>query len=390
MSILLIDKTENILQAAVINHNALYAYSSSLHSSSISEGQIYIGVVGRAIKSVSAVFVKIDDRNTGFLPFRPGQPIPASGTKVIVQVKRPPIGEKKALLSTEIAFPSEHLILLPLSTGIHISSRVQVPALREDLYRLGHQLKCKNCGVILRSSAVEKSIVILKNDLQVLQKKWERISSSAKQISAPALLWDGNDPVLKLLNEESGRLEKVITNAEEYINTEFTVPVQYCAQPFQLFNVEDRLNRSLRHSYRMKSGAVLVIDPCEAMTVIDVNSALAPGGQDIERTAARVDKEAVWEIARLLRLRRIGGMILIDFIDTSSESVREMLINEMKTALSEDPVKATVHDFTQLGIMEITRHKKDIPYEGLPDIPCPCCGGSGIYFNSDEEVISNV
>ena len=140
----------------------------------------------------------------------------------------------------------------------------------------------------------------------------------------------------------------------------------------------------------MKSGATLVIDPCEAMTVIDVNSALASGGQDIEKTAARVDKEATWEIARLLRLRQIGGMVLIDFIDSASESVRDMLINEMKTALSEDPVKTTVHDFTQLGIMEITRHRKDIPYEALPDIPCPCCGGTGISFDSDVEVMNNV
>lgn len=390
MSILLIEKKENILQAAVINRNALYAYSSTMRSSCILEGQIYLGIVGRALKSISAVFVNLDNSNSGFLPLRPEQKVPASGTRVIVQVKRPPIGDKKALLSMEISLPSEHLVLLPFSTGIHISSRIQGIALREELYSLGHRLKCENSGIILRSSSIGKSIDDLDNTLQVLQEEWSKIQTTARRTSAPALLWDGDDPVTKLLSEESGRLERIITNSQEYIDADLPVPAQYCAQPFHLFNVEDKLNRSLRRSYRMKSGATLVIDPCEAMTVIDVNSALASGGQDIEKTAARVDKEAAWEIARLLRLRQIGGMVLIDFIDSASESVRDMLINEMKTALSEDPVKTTVHDFTQLGIMEITRHRKDIPYEALPDIPCPCCGGTGISFDSDVEVMNNV
>lgn len=390
MSILLIDKTENGLQAAVINRNALYAYASAVRSSCISEGQIYLGVVGRALKSVSAVFVSLEGSSSGFLPLRPGQKVPASGTRIIVQVKRPPLGEKKALLSADIALPSEDLVLLPFSSGIHVSSRIQDAELRENLYSLGHKLKCEGYGIILRSAAVGKSADDLLITLRQLREEWEKISKAAKQGPAPALLWDGSDPVLRLLHEESGRLEKVITNAQEYLDSDLPAPAQYCAQPFQLYNVEDKLQRSLRHSYRMKSGATLVIDPCEAMTVIDVNSALAPGGQDIEKTAARVDKEAVWEIARLLRLRQIGGMILIDFIDSSSESVREMLISEMKAALAEDPVKTAVHDFTQLGIMEITRHRKDIPFEALPDIPCPCCGGSGISFGPNEEVTNNV
>ena len=133
MSILLIDKTENGLQAAVINRNALYAYASAVRSSCISEGQIYLGVVGRALKSVSAVFVSLEGSSSGFLPLRPGQKVPASGTRIIVQVKRPPLGEKKALLSADIALPSEDLVLLPFSSGIHVSSRIQDAELRENL-----------------------------------------------------------------------------------------------------------------------------------------------------------------------------------------------------------------------------------------------------------------
>lgn len=134
----------------------------------------------------------------------------------------------------------------------------------------------------------------------------------------------------------------------------------------------------------MKSGASLVIDRCEAMTVIDVNSGKSSGGRDIAATAERVNHEAAREIARLLRLLGIGGIIVVDFIDMDSEEARQRLIEEMRQQLKNDPVKTEVYGITALGLMEITRRRAQTPLEYLRDTPCPHCGGTGI-LKTDEE-----
>ena len=128
-----------------------------------------------------------------------------------------------------------------------------------------------------------------------------------------------------------------------------------------------------------------MIDRCEAMTVIDVNSAMAPGGKGILQTAERVNLEAAAEIARLLRLLGIGGMVLIDFIDLDSDEARSRLLDVMREHLRQDPVKAEVIDITPLGIMELTRHRAQSPLSELPDIPCPHCCGTGCLDTPEEE-----
>ena len=152
-----------------------------------------------------------------------------------------------------------------------------------------------------------------------------------------------------------------------------------------MHNVEHKLKRSQQRTFLMKSGATLVIDRCEAMTVIDVNSAMSGGGRNIADTAEKINSEAAREIARLLRLLRIGGMILIDFIDMATEEAKERLLSYMKELLQEDPIKTVVHDITPLGIMELTRRRADTPLPALPDIPCPHCAGTGVMPESEDE-----
>ena len=386
MSVLLIEKGPEGLQAAVMNRGRLYAFQAEDGGM---ESCVFLGVVDRAIKGVSAVFVRLPDHETGFLQLSPNEKKPASGERVIVQVKRPPNQNKKALLTRDIALAGSYIVYLPLGKGVHVSSRIETAEEKSALREKGQCVKPGTGGVILRSAAASASAEQLSSELSVLSDCWRRIREKAASVSAPALLRGGEDLIGRMLAEETGRLEYILTNEPSALPKGCEIPVRSCEHPFLLHNIRDRLEKSLRRTVRMKSGATLVIDPCEAMTVIDVNSAMASGGKSIGETAERVNAEAAWEIARLLRLRGIGGMIVVDFIDMASAEAKERLIRTMREALAEDPVKTTVHGITTLGLMEITRRRTQTPLGTLPDTPCPHCGGTGVYLSDTEEDAQN-
>ena len=384
MSILLVEKNEKGLSAAVMNRGRLYAYQSETDPASLQEEQVFVGVVDRAVKGVNAVFVRLPNKMFGFLPVSAHQKAPASGTRVIVQVRRPPNGGKKALLSLDIAIAGACIVYLPKGAGVRVSSRLESDEQKEALHALGHLLAFDG-GIIIRSAALGCEAASLQEELDALCQRWRDIEHAAQALSAPALLWAGEDMITVLLRDEGQRLEYVLTNAPDALPQTLACPIKRCDNPFALHCVNAKLERSLRRTVLMKSGATLVIDPCEAMTVIDVNSAMAAGGRNIEQTAEKINLEACWEIARLLRLRGIGGMVVIDFIDMASEAARAHVMDTLREALREDPVKTTVHDFTALGLLELTRHRAQTPLAPLDDLPCPHCAGSGVSLSADEE-----
>ena len=387
MSILLVEKNGDLIETAVMIRDRLYAYRSS-SGEGICEGQIYTGIVDRVLQGVNAVFIRLPDKAYGFLPFEKGQKAPPSGTKVIVQVKRPPNQTKKALLSTDIALGGVHLVYLPMGQGVHVSSRLQDNANKAQLKEIGYQLLPSQGGIILRSAALGIDVQTLSEELKRLIDLWREIFARSSG-TAPAMLWSESDPIAASIGEEQTRLEYILTNAPQSLPAVLPCPVKNSEHPFMLHSVRHKLEKSLHRTVQMKSGATLVVDPCEAMTVIDVNSAMAKGGKNIAETAEKINTEAAWEIARLLRLRRIGGMIVVDFIDMDSAEANERLLCAMRQALLDDPVKTTVHDMTVLGLMELTRQRKDVPLSAQPDLPCPHCGGTGILFSYDEEDAAN-
>jgi len=385
MSILLLEKTEKGLRTAVMNRGRLYACQDIQAGGMLLENQVYSGIVERAAKGVHAVFVRLPGKDTGFLQLPAGKKLPASGERVIVQVKRPPTGEKKALLTQDIALAGTHVVFLPFGHGIRLSARIQDANIRASLKQAGEQLAFTEGGLILRSAAISSDADVLRGELSHFQALWQDITLRAKAAAVPGLLWGGADPVSQAIAEETGRLEYVLTNVPEALPANLSRPVRFSEHPFLLHNVEHKLELSLRRTVLLKSGAALVIDPCEAMTVIDVNSGMAAGGKDMAETAEKINLEAVWEIARLLRLRSVGGMILVDFIDMPSEDARARLLDAMRAALVEDPVKTTVHDITVLGLMEITRKRTREPAANIADLPCPHCGGTGAMLMNIEE-----
>lgn len=388
MSVLILQKENGRLRAAVTEQGKLYAYYEQDGGFSIAEDQIYLGVADRAIKGVNAVFVRLPDGQFGFLPTPDGQKPPASGEKIMVQVKRPPTAVKKAMLSRDIALAGLYLVYLPLRRGARISSKVEDPAERAALKRLGKALGLQEEGAILRSSALECAKEQALGELDTLRRRWQEILA-ASRTAAPALLYGGEDVPAVCLRDEGKYLEYILTNAPEAIKAPPGIPVRTCDTPFLLHNIDHKLERACRRTVLLKSGASLIFDQCEAMTVIDVNSAMAPGGKNIAVTAEKINMEAAAEIARLLRLRGIGGIILVDFIDMETEEAKERLIAHMRECLKHDPMKTVVYGVTQLGLMEMTRRRAARPLATYEDLPCPHCAGSGILLQPPEEDIAD-
>ena len=385
MSILVIEKNDAGIRAAVMKDNRLYAYRSSESGGGICEDQIYLSVVDRMAKGVNAAFVKLPRNDFGFLPYDKEKRALRSGERVLVQVKRPPNNAKKAFLTLDVSVGGKYLVLLPMGGGISVSRTIENEDDRKTLRQLGKKLKPTAFGLIIRSDALGVEEETITQERDELLARWQLISQKANTLPAPALLWDGEDIISQLLGEEEKQLEYVLTNAPELLPDTLTCPVRQADEPFLLHNVEHKLKRSQQRTFLMKSGATLVIDRCEAMTVIDVNSAMSCGGRNIADTAEKINTEAVREIARLLRLLRIGGMILIDFIDMATDEAKERLLSYMKELLQDDPIKTVVHDITPLGIMELTRRRADTPLAALPDIPCPHCAGTGVMPESEDE-----
>lgn len=387
MSILLIEKNNASVRAAVMKDNRLYAYRSSESGGGICEEQIYWAVVDRMAKGVNAAFVKLPHGEFGFLPYDKEKRALRSGERVLVQVKRPPNNAKKAFMTLDVSVGGKYLVLMPLGGGISISRSIENEDDRKALRQIGKKLKVASFGLIMREDSLAANEETLIEERDALLTRWQNITKKVNSLPAPSLVWDGEDIVSQLLYEEEKHLEYVLTNAPELLQQSLSCPVRQADEPFLLHNVEHKLKRSQQRTYLMKSGANLVIDRCEAMTVIDVNSAMSGGGRNIADTAEKTNLEAAREIARLLRLLRIGGMIIIDFIDMATAEAKDRLIAYMKELLQDDPMKTVVYGITQLGLMELTRRRADTPLPALPNPVCPHCAGTGVLPESEDDTL---
>ena len=212
--------------------------------------------------------------------------------------------------------------------------------------------------------------------MQSLWEKWQLIQEKISHAQAPCLLETREDILGRILREERGGVDEILCANPDSLPS-VSCPVRACENSFAIYNVQSHLEKSLRRKIWLDCGGFLVIDKTEAMTVIDVNSGKFTGGKSgTEGTFLKLNLEAAREIARLLRLRNIGGIILIDFVDMQSEESREKVSAALTEALHNDPVKTVLHGFTSLGLMEMTRKKIETQITPLP--LCPRCHGTGL------------
>ncbi len=375
MKRILMERGDQGLRLALMADDVLLAYAVD-RNEGIAAEEIYLARTDRMLPGMEACFVRLTPSENGFLPFSECRERPKSGDRVLVQVKKPPVGDKLAYVTEDIALAGRYAILAPFSSLRTVSKRVTDEETRSRLLALARNLAPESTGLILRheSAGVEENDIAA--EIDGLLQKWRNLLTLAASAPAPCRLEERKSALRRMLRDEQGKIAEIVTDCpEEAENAE--LPVRVCKAPFALYNVESKLKKSLARKVWLPCGGFLVIDRTEAMTVIDVNSGKFQGSRaGAESAFLRLNLEAAEEIARLLRLRNVGGVIVIDFVDMETEESRKQVQAALEEALMGDPVKTAVHGFTSLGLMELTRKKT----EGGPGplIPCPHCGGTGI------------
>ena len=365
---------------------------------------IYVGVVSRVLPGMQSAFIHIGLDRAAFLHVadiwghrngedsKPIERLLRDGDRVLVQVIKDPIGTKGARLSTQISIAGRFLVHLPQDSHIGISQRIEDETervlLKEKLQQL---LPEHHGGFIIRTMAETATEAELKSDVAYLRRLWAGIQERAKITSAPALLYQDLDLSLRVLRDfVTDSTERILVDSRETFAKmdgfarEFALPfadkVQHYTgdRPlFDLYGVEEEIERALARRVALKSGGYLIIDQTEALTTVDVNTGGFVGGRNFDDTIFKTNLEAAQVIARQLRLRNLGGIIIIDFIDMDNDQHRGSVLAEFQKALAPDRTRMTINGFTSLGLVEMTRKRTRESLAHVLCEPCPMCHGRG-------------
>jgi ribonuclease G len=372
-------------------------------------GNIYLGRVARVLPGMQSAFIEIGLERTAFLhvadiweerqstPGAGGKPIEkilSEGQPLLVQVSKDPIGTKGARLSTQISIAGRLVVYLPQDPHIGISQRIEDETERQ-LLRDKLQLllpEGESGGFIIRTVAENATDAELHGDIEYLRKLWHGIRGRAFTSAAPTLLHQDLSLAQRVLRDIAGEgTGRIVIDSRENLQklqafaTEYTPKVlakleHYVGERplFDLHNVEDEIERALARRVELKSGGYLILDQTEAMTTIDVNTGGYVGIRNFDDTIFKTNLEAAQVIARQLRLRNLGGIIIIDFIDMESADHRAAVLAELNKALARDRTRVTVNGFSGLGLVEMTRKRTRESLEQVLCESCAACGGRGV------------
>ena len=404
---ILINFTPQETRVAIMQHGAVQELHIERNASRGLVGNIYVGRVVRILPGMQSAFVDIGLERTAFLhvadiwesrqgnePPRPIERQLFEGQSVMVQVIKDPIGAKGARLTTQMSVAGRMLVYLPQDKHIGISQRIESEsereALRERLTRL--VAADEKGGYIVRTMAEGASEEDLASDIEYLRKIWRDIVAQSKAAAPPALVYQELSLGLRVLRDfvNSDTASIVIDSRENYqklsgFAAEFTPKVapllnHYVGERplFDLYGVEDEIEKALARRVELKSGGYLIIDQTEAMTTIDVNTGGFVGVRNFDDTVFKTNLEAAQTIARQLRLRNLGGIIIIDFIDMTDPEHRRQVLRTLEKSLVRDHARTTVYDFSPLGLVEMTRKRTVESLERQLCEPCHECTGRGM------------
>jgi len=401
---ILVNVTPQETRVAVIEQGVTQEVHVERASSRGLVGNIVMGRVIRVLPGMQSAFIDIGGERAAFLHVADmrahrhngEQPTPierllGEGQPLMVQVVKDPIGTKGARLSTQISIAGRFLVYLPQESHIGISQRIEDEEERAHLREKLQQLLPpeEKGGFIIRTVAETASDRELKSDVDYLRRLWGGIQDKAASAAALTLLYQDLGLSLRVLrdfvHEETARI--LVDSGEAYrdmmdFGQDFTPNVAERIEPyrgerplFDLYDVEDEIEKALARRVDLKSGGYLVIDQTEALTTIDVNTGGYVGVRSFDDTIFKTNLEAAQIIARQLRLRNIGGIIIVDFIDMDTEEHRNAVLNEFRKALARDRTHMTVNGFTQLGLVEMTRKRTRESLAQILCEPCPICAG---------------
>lgn len=402
------------IQIAVLEDNVLVEHYVARNQDASLIGNVYLGRVQNVLPSMEAAFVDIgrgrnavlysgevdwDAVETGNQPRRIELAL-KSGDRVLVQVTKDPVGHKGARLTSQISLPGRYLVYVPGGAMNGISRKLPDTE-RARLKKILKEVLPESSGVIVRTAAEGATEDQLTRDVQRLTTQWEHISSQVQSISAPALLHSEPDLLVKIVrdvfNEDFTRMliqgDEALQTISRYLESvapdllERVVAYEGNGDPFDEFRVTEQIEKALDRKVWLPSGGSLVIDRTEAMTVVDVNTGKFVGsGGNLEETVTKNNLEAAEEIVRQLRLRDIGGIIVVDFIDMVLESNRDLVLRRLVECLSRDRTKHQVAEVTSLGLVQMTRKKLGLGLLETFSEACDVCAGRGVIVHHDPVV----
>jgi ribonuclease G len=366
---------------------------------------VYLGKVKRVLPGMQSAFIDIGLERSAFLhvadiwenshanPVRPIEKVLFEGQNILVQVIKEPIGSKGARLSTQLSMAGRLLVYLPQETHIGVSQRIESEAQRDALRaQLQAALPPEHKGgYIIRTLAEAANELDFSADIAYLDKLWGNLQTAAKTASAPQLLYQElnlslrvlrdfvSTDITRILVDSRTTHQRMVEFAEAYHPSAIEKLSRYPGERplFDLYGVEEEIERALSKRVDLKSGGYLILDQTEALTTVDVNTGGFVGLRNFDDTIFKTNLEATQVIARQLRLRNLGGIIICDFIDMDSQEHREAVLNEFKKALARDHTRITVSGFSALGLVEMTRKRTRESLAHLLCEACPTCKGRG-------------
>lgn len=410
---MLVSSDKNETRVAILESKQVVQLYFDRKKSKSLVGNIYLGKIENVLSSLDAAFVDIGEEKNAFLYInevaydveledreeiaRKIQHILKPNQMILVQVTKDPMKGKGARLTTYISLPGRYLVLAPFNEGVGVSRKLEGRE-REELKLAAAEIKPRDCGLIIRTAARGSTKVKLKKEVKQLIKFWSIIRKKAAVSRVPTLIYQEYSIVIRLLrdifSEDFGTIyvdKKIIKN--EIIHYFRSIGINFnniilhhgTNELFEEFNVNEVIESALERKVWLKSGGFIVIDYGEALTTIDVNTGKFTSGKSSTQTILRTNLEAAEAITNQLRLRDIGGIIVIDFIDMSSEDDRYRVLSRFKQCLEKDKTKTEVLTFSKLGLLEMTRKNVSDGIIGTLCKTCPCCGGMG-YIKSEETV----
>lgn len=379
---LLIDKKENVKTIMLVENGILVEKHEEHENQKRLEGNIYIGKVQNVLQGMQSAFINIgEDKNTlikikDILPKvdEKEEKIDTSdkkitdylktGMDIVVQIKKDGTLTKGAKVSTHINLPGRFIALLPNTSFITVSQKIENEEERQRLIQIVRKNLPENMGAIIRTAGENRNEEEIKQDIEKLIIEWKNIQKSLKNSKAPKLLYNNQALVRRTILDIIDRgLERIIINDKEIYNTiinnlkEFDIKIELRENEdlFKIYNLSDQIKKLSQRKVWLKSGGFIAIDKTEALTAIDVNTGKFVGKKNIEQTAYIVNKEATVEIAKQLRLRDIGGIVIIDYIDMYEEKNKQEIEMLLKKELKKDRTKCQVEGFTKLNLLEMTR-----------------------------------
>lgn len=400
-------------------------------------GNIYRGNIQNVLPGMQAAFVNIGTELNAFLPFSEiGNPEnlgsfttddedtdngnsrrkkekkndlfnPASnlkvGDKISVQIIKEAYGDKGPRVTTDISLPGSLLVLVPNANFIGISRKIFDKYEKRRLRRIVKEFKPEGFGLILRTIAEGKDHTILETDFKRLWDTWQKMESKSKKQKTPVVIYEDFQTVDQVIRDlftadidkitvDSKSIHKRLSAYVKEISPSQVDKIQYHRKKgtvFDRFQIEDQIDKSMNRKVWLKSGAHMVIEHTEAMAVIDINSGRFIGKKDHEQNSLKINLEASREIARQLRLRDIGGLIVIDYIDLQEQVNRKKVYKELYNSLSKDRAKVSLSEFSNFGLLEMTRQRVRLSLLHTVNEECPTCSGLG-WIASKDTVITRL